>query len=183
MIQLIVQATIFLIRFLLAAVLITSGAAKLTDTRGFTLTLIGLGLPTRRNYLIRSLSLLFPLLELGLGLVIVSGRWPEVVDILLLALLTFFSAVVIRAVITTPNVTCRCFGALSNSQFSGRGLVRSLLLTFLAAVVEWNDIVNQPRFDGPPIAIILLILGYLIFAAAAAEAAKTLALIKERSAS
>lgn len=32
------------------------------------------------------------------------------------------------------DVACRCFGTLSDSQFSGKGLARSLLLTVLAGL-------------------------------------------------
>jgi uncharacterized membrane protein YphA (DoxX/SURF4 family) len=71
-----IQIAIFLIRAALAAVLVAAGAAKLVDMRSFAATLTGLGVPPRPASLIRWLALIIPLLELGLGIALVSGLWP-----------------------------------------------------------------------------------------------------------
>jgi len=182
MIQNILQVVVLLIRTSLAAVLIAAGAAKLADTSSFATTLVGLGVPARRGELLRGLAFIIPLLEVGLGLALVSGLWPIVVNGAVLVLLTSFTIVVIIALRRKLHVACRCFGTLSDSQFSGKGLARSLLLTVLAGVNFWSGYTYLPRFDGSAWAIILLVAGFLLFAVAAAQAAKTLALLKERTA-
>src|SRR5437763_13411842 len=88
MIQNILQVIIFLIRASLAAVLVAAGAAKLADTRSFATTLMGLGVPARRALLLRGLALIIPLMEVGLGLTVVSGFWPRVVNGAVLVLLS-----------------------------------------------------------------------------------------------
>ena len=179
MIYSILQVTLLLIRTSLAAVLIAAGAAKLADTRSFATTLMGLGVPVRREHLIRDLALTIPLLEVGVGIAVVSGLWPAIVNGALLVFMGSFSIVIIVALVKHLNVSCRCFGALSDSQFSSKGLIRSLFLTLLAAVIFWSGNTYPLHFDGPPGAIILLVAGFLIFAVAASQSAKTIAVLKE----
>src|SRR5260370_33416846 len=136
--QSIPQVIILLMRASLAAVLVAAGSAKLADTRSFALTLLGLGLPVRQRLLTRGLAYAIPLLEGGLGLTVVSGLWPLVINGAVLVLLCGFRLVVIFALSRKLNVACRCFGTLSDSQFSKQGLARSLLLTLLAVVVFWS---------------------------------------------
>ncbi|HEX6479222.1 MAG TPA: MauE/DoxX family redox-associated membrane protein [Ktedonobacteraceae bacterium] len=182
MIQGILLVIVILIRTALAAVLIAAGAAKLAGTRSFATTIMGLGVPARRKLLIRGLALIIPLLELGLGIALVSGLWPVVVNSAVLVLMTGFSLIVIVALRRKLQVACRCFGTLSDSQFTSKGLARSLLLTVLAAVIFWSGNTYSLRFDGPSWAIMLLVAGFLLFALAAAQAAKTIALLKEGAA-
>src|SRR5436305_12229474 len=80
MIQDILQVVVLLIRTSLAAVLIAAGAAKLADISSFATTLVGLGLPARRGKLLRALAFITPLIEVGLGLALVSGLWPAVAN-------------------------------------------------------------------------------------------------------
>src|SRR5215469_11731453 len=174
MILSILEATVILVRTSLAAVLIAAGAAKLVDLRGFATTLMGLGVPTRPSLLIRVLSRAIPLLELGVGIAAVSGLWPIVLDGALLILMLSFSIVVIIALRRHLSVSCRCFGALSTSQFSSRGLARNLFLTILALGVFWSGIAYPLQFEGSPGAILLLVAGFLLFALAAAQSASTI---------
>lgn len=175
-----IQVIIFLIRALLVAVLIAAGAAKLADIRSFATTLTGLGVSVHQENLIRGLATTIPLVEMGVGIVAVSGLWPSVINGAVLVLMGGFSVVIIIALRRHLRVTCRCFGALSDSQFSGKGLARSLFLTALAVIVFWSGNTYSLRFDGPPGAVMLLVAGYLVLAAATVQAAKTIAAIKER---
>jgi uncharacterized membrane protein YphA (DoxX/SURF4 family) len=177
----ILQAMIILIRTSLAAVLVAAGAAKLADLPGFATTLMGLGVPTRPSLLIRVLTYAIPFLELGVGVVAVSGLWPTVLDGALLILMLSFSIVVIVALRRHLSVACRCFGALSASQFSGKGLARNVFLTILALGVFWSGNAYPLQFEGPPSVILLLVVGFLLFAVAAAQSARTIAILQERA--
>lgn len=155
-------STLFLIvilftRALLAVLLVTAGAAKLADTQGFARTLVGLGLSLGHHSLVRGLALAIPLLELGLGIGLISGLYPEVMDSAALAIFACFTLVVLISVLRTNSVTCRCFGALSDTQFTGWGLLRNIVYTGLALLVMvYGSRVHEP-FDGPPIFIALLV--------------------------
>jgi uncharacterized membrane protein YphA (DoxX/SURF4 family) len=176
LIQIVLQVTLFLIRASLAAVLVASGAAKLADVGSFASTLIGLGVPVRRRLLLRGLARAIPLVEVGLGLAVVSGLWPTVINGAVLTLMCVFTIVVIVALRRKLNVACRCFGILSDSQFSNKGLARSVLLTVLALVIFCT---YSPQSNYAPGLVIPLVAGFLLFAFAAAQAAKTIAILKE----
>jgi uncharacterized membrane protein YphA (DoxX/SURF4 family) len=178
MLQNFLQILIFLGRASLAAVLVAAGAAKLADVRSFATTLRGLGMPAHYEPLIRGLAIIVPLTEVVLGIGLVSGLWPTVINAIVLVLMAGFSLVVLFALRKRLHVACRCFGMLSDSQFSKKGLARSLLLTLLAAMVLWGERVYSLRFDASPVAILLLVAGFLLFGLAAGQAAKTMAVIK-----
>ncbi len=182
MIQAILQVIVLLIRASLAAVLVMAGAAKLADTRSFATTFIGLGVPARRAFLLRGLALIIPLVELGLGIAMVSGLWPGIINGAVLVLLASFSIMVIIALRRKLHVVCRCFGTLSDSQFTGKGLLRSLFLTVLAGVVFWSGNTFPLQLNALPGTTVLLVAGFLLFALAAMQAAKTIAVLKERMA-
>src|SRR5579862_4941762 len=97
MLQSILQILIFLGRDSLAAVLVAAGAAKLADTRSFAATLRGLGIPAGQEPLIRSLAVMFPLTEVVLGIAVVSGLWPTIINVLVVVLTCSFSLVVLFA--------------------------------------------------------------------------------------
>lgn len=176
----VLQFVIFLSRASLAAVLVAAGAAKLADVSGFATTLQGLGIPARLVSLVRGLALVVPLVEVALGIALVSGLWPTVISSVVLVLMCGFSLVVIVALRRRVRVACRCFGTLSDSQFSGRGLVRSLVLTLLAVVVLWGGGAYTLGFSASLPALLLLVAGYLLFGLAAAQAARSIAVLKER---
>jgi uncharacterized membrane protein YphA (DoxX/SURF4 family) len=180
MLQSILQIIIFLGRASLAAVLVAAGAAKLADMQSFATTLRGLGMPVRQEPLSRGLALIVPLIELVLGIAIVSGLWPTVINGIAFVFMGSLSLVVLIALRKKLTVSCRCFGMLSDSQFSGKGLARSLLLTLLALVVFWEGRASSLRFDAPPVAVLILVAGFLLFGLAAGQAAKSIAAIKER---
>ncbi|HEV7235391.1 MAG TPA: MauE/DoxX family redox-associated membrane protein [Ktedonobacteraceae bacterium] len=182
MIQDILQVIVLLIRALLAVVLVAAGAAKLADTRSFAATLRGLKVPLGRGFLLRGLALGLPLVEVGAGIAVVTGFWSTIINGIVLVLMGSFSIVVVIALSMKLNVACRCFGTLSDSQFSPKGLVRSLLLTILAGVVFWAGNTYEPALNLPLGAVVPLVAGYLLFALAAAQAAKTIAILKERTA-
>src|SRR6266851_3765799 len=111
--QLLIQITIFLITASLAAVLVAAGAAKLGDISSFATTLIGLGVPAYWKRVVRGLALAVPLLEIGLGLALISGLWAPLIKDAVLVLMCGFDMIVLIALRKAPNVTCRCFGSLS----------------------------------------------------------------------
>jgi hypothetical protein len=174
--------TVLLMRTSLAAVLIAAGAAKLADTQSFATTLLGLGVPARRRLLVLRLALFVPLLEVAVGIATVSGLWPTLINGIVLLLMGGFSLIVLVALRRKLAVACRCFGALSESQFSPQGLARSSFLTIVAGVVFWSGRTFPIQFEASPAATLLLVSGFLLFASAAAHAAKTIAILKERSA-
>jgi hypothetical protein len=138
-----------------------------------------LGIPTRQKSLLKWLTLAIPLTEIGIGIMSISGFWPTLINSLLFLLMSSFTIVVSIALLKKLHIECRCFGSLSDSQFSRKGLARSIFLTFLAAVVFWSSDFSSSYIGGslgPPI---LLIAGYIVFAVVVMQATQTITLLKE----
>ncbi len=169
-----------LIRGFLAAVLVVSGAAKLADIQSFTTTLVGLGFPAEQKYLVRKLSLLIPLIEVCIGIMLVSGFLQTIINGILLLVMCCFSVTVIIALQKRLHVECKCFGSLSDSQFNSKGLVRSLLLTVCAGIVFWQGNLHPLYAENSPGPLLLLLAGYVILGVVAMQATQTVALLKDR---
>lgn len=168
-----------LLQATLAAVLIAAGSAKLADVAGFVNTLVGLGLPGRRLRLVTTATYMVPFLEIGVGFLVVSRRWPVVASALVLAIVGSFTVVTGWALTRRPRVACRCFGSLTASQFSRLGLARNAALTVAAALVLWHEVIRAPTVAMPTGATVLVALGYGVFALTAVQAAKTLPILEE----
>ena len=167
----------------LAALLIASGSAKLADNAGFTNTLMSLGAVAYGKKIAQGLAICISLLELLVGGIILSGFWPVVMNAILLGVMCCFSIIVIFALYKAPHTSCRCFGALSNSQFSKQGLARNMVFTVIALFVFVSSLYFQPfQTYGSLWMRVLLIAGYVLFAFGVAQAAKTGYQIKEGAA-
>lgn len=161
----------------LGAMLIIAAVAKEANRKSFTHTLITLGLP--EGYLVQLTTLLVPVLEACLGIVVIVGIWPQAADLGLLLLMLVFTGIIALGVQHAPNTMCQCFGALSVSRFGRVLLIRSVGLTLVALFVLVVD--NPIRDSGAPIwAIGFLATGYFLLAVVAAHAVRFVAEIKER---
>jgi uncharacterized membrane protein YphA (DoxX/SURF4 family) len=164
----------------LAVLLTAAGSAKLADNAGFTNTLMSLGGNAYGKKIAQVLALSISLLELLVGGIMLSGFWPILMNAILLGLMCCFSIIVIFALYKALHTRCRCFGALSNSQFSKRGLVRNMVFTAIALFVFVSSLYFQPfQTYGSLWMRLLLITGYALFAFGVAQAAKTGYQIKE----
>jgi hypothetical protein len=175
-----VDILVFFVRAVLGVVLIAAGAAKVADRGGFARTLLALGAPAKPIWLVQGLSLGLPATELGLGLMLVTGLWSALLDGVVLGLMTMFSVVVVFALIQRPTVTCKCFGALTESAFTLAGLVRSLALTTLAVISMVSALARPQSTPASAGLVLLLTLACGIFAAATSQAAITIAGIRGR---
>lgn len=182
MMLVVTETILLLVRASLAAILIAAGAAKLADRHGFATTLTTLfGTDMRRERFSSALALLIPLVEILLGLAVISGIWVTWINRAVFVLMVIFTLTVLFARRKAPHATCRCFGALSDSQFNRHGLIRSVLLTIGAGMVLlWSGNTNLFQPSASSGTIFLLVVGYLIFAFGAAQAATTIALVKAR---
>jgi uncharacterized membrane protein YphA (DoxX/SURF4 family) len=167
-------------RAFLAMILVIAGAAKLVDRDGFTLTLIGLGLSARTGQLARVAALLIPLMELGLGLWVVSGVTPMTANVATLALMAAFSIVIGFAALRVPNTACRCFGALSDSRFGYKLLLRSLGLTLIALLVSQFSMTSPRAYAASWWVIVILVTEYLALAVISMRAVGVVNELKKR---
>lgn len=116
------RTVLWFARDTLAAVLIVAGSAKLADLDGFRDTLKGLGFVRDAGSSASFACLAICSAELGLGSATLVGIWPREVNLALLLLTLLFAAVTSYAAAWKPEVTCRCYGSLTRSQFSRTAL-------------------------------------------------------------
>lgn len=121
----------------LAAVLATSGLAKLRDVRATRDAFDALRVPTwiPADAAARAL----PWTELALaGLLLVApGASLVPVAALVLGLMVAYAWLIARALRFEEPVTCSCFGALGHHDIDRSTMARNVLLSLLAAIALW----------------------------------------------
>lgn len=162
-------------RAVVAAVLVASGAAKLADLHTFRATLVGLGLARGAG----PAAWLVATLELAIGVASLSSASPTATDVLVLGLALVFAGTAAVAAKRAPGLRCRCFGALSDSQFGRKALVRSVALATLAAVVLAAGLVHEAKADWSAPWVAMLLATAVLFALASGQAARALGTVQE----
>lgn len=115
----------------LGVVLCIAGALKAVDLSAWRSDSAALGVPW-------PVALATPVVELGLGALLVVGvGWP-ITPLLAAGLLTTFSAVVVRELRHGRRPRCACFGVWSSAPLSGRTLARNGVLLALAIMSLWR---------------------------------------------
>ena len=162
-------------RDVVAVVLVASGAAKLADVRNFRGTLVGLGLHRGSA----TAAWLVGGAEVAVGVVSLAALWPVVTAAVVVAVTLGFAVVAAVASRRAPGLRCRCFGALTNSQFGPKALARSVALAAVAALVLAGELGYGEPVDWAPVPLAALLGSTLLFALAAAQAARAIGLVQE----
>lgn len=165
-------------RTCLGSMLVASGAAKLANGTDFANTLKSLGIVARREQIRLLLAITFSSVELLIGGCILAGIWSIAMNALLLVIMFFFSFFVLFALYKAPYTKCRCFGALSSSQFDKRALIRNIIFTGVALFAFVASLHFPPLHEVVWMSITLLV-GYALFAFGVVQATKTEYLMKE----
>ncbi|HET8851681.1 MAG TPA: MauE/DoxX family redox-associated membrane protein [Ktedonobacteraceae bacterium] len=166
-------------RSFLAIVLIVAGAAKLADKANFSATLARLGVSSHQET--RSiLALLLPISELALGLFVASGLWSGLANVAVLLVMLGFDGVTLYAIRRAPDTTCRCFGALSDTPFNQKTLLRNAVLTALAVIALVSSEFPVVSSGASPWLVAVVLAGYLVVALAAVHAARVVQSMRER---
>jgi uncharacterized membrane protein YphA (DoxX/SURF4 family)/thiol-disulfide isomerase/thioredoxin len=121
----------------LAAVLVTSGVAKLRDTRATRDAFTALRVPPVGPADLAAPAL--PWVELGLAVLLLVAPATGLVPVaaLLLLLVLAYTVLVARALTFDEPVTCSCFGSIGRHDVDRTTLGRNVLLTALAVVTLW----------------------------------------------
>jgi uncharacterized membrane protein YphA (DoxX/SURF4 family) len=171
----------YVTRYAIGALLVAAGAAKLTDISGFSETLTGLGIAIPKGIdITRWLAIAVPVSELAVGLGLVIGISPSLFGGMSLVLSASFTGIVAFALRKRLTIMCRCFGALSTSQFSVVGLLRSALITVGSFLILIGALFLPLSTEVNWGATVLLAVGYILFGCVVAQAAATLAYLQER---
>lgn len=146
----ILETCILLCRAGFAVMLLIAGVTKLANINDFAITLSNLVSSTPEGRLVRFVAFLFPLLELCLGLLVISGLWSLTIDGAVLFLMLMFNGVILFALKKAPNSTCQCFGSLSGTRFNLSSFFRSVVLTLVAFGVFFFHLLFSLPLGGIP---------------------------------
>ena len=130
-------------RCVLAAVLITSGVAKLFDREGSADAVRDFGMPDR---LARPIAVLLPPVEIGVGAALLVDRTAVVAAAAATGLLGVFSVAIAVNLAQGRRPDCHCFGKLHSAPVGAAALARNLLLAALGTAVAIAGPV--PRLSG-----------------------------------
>lgn len=135
---------LLLARFLIGAVFVLAGLAKLTDLPGSRRAAREFGVPPRFADVLGTL-LPFAELAIAIALLPAATAWWGAVGALVLLLLFIVGISVNLARGRQPD--CHCFGQLHSAPVNWKTLVRNGLLALLAAFVVWQGRDNPGSFD------------------------------------
>jgi hypothetical protein len=165
------------------AVLLFSAGAKLADLGRFGGTISTLIGGVRAARTPSALAKSVVLAEVCVGTLALLAIDTEAVDFACLGLTSGFLLVAIAGAKLRPGLACRCFGTLSDSRFDWVTVTRAALLALAAGIT----VGLQAREQIAPVSAtisqrVLLTVAALVFVAAAAQAASSVAALAERNA-
>ena len=82
---------------------------------------------------LKSYGLIYPFIELGLGLAYLLAYSPKLTNSITLAVMSFSSLGVIQSVINKQKIRCACLGAVFNLPMSTVTIIEDLLMAGMAA--------------------------------------------------
>ncbi|HEX4877515.1 MAG TPA: MauE/DoxX family redox-associated membrane protein [Chitinophagaceae bacterium] len=105
---------------------------KFLDLKGFADSYSSYDLLAKNVY---SYGLIYPFIELGLGLAYISYREPLVTSVVTVVVMGFSSMGVIQAVMNKRKIRCACLGAVFNLPMSTVTIVEDLLMVVMGIVM------------------------------------------------
>ena len=123
-------------RLFVGGVFVVSGVAKWVDKPGTEASMSRYRfLPVGSGKLIANV---FPVLELAAGLLLVLGLFTTVAALGAVALFAVFTALVVYDLARGQNLSCHCFGRLSDERLTPMAVVRNLVLMALSLLVAFG---------------------------------------------
>jgi methylamine dehydrogenase accessory protein MauD len=161
---------ILIFRLALALVFVIAGVAKLLDLSGSRQALTDFGVP---RFLASWFGTVLPMVEVAIGLAILSGVWTHWGSIAGLLLLLIFIAAISINLLLGRRPHCHCFGQLHSEALSPSTLMRNLILAILAALLVWQGRQNPPadfvswivHFSRPQLLIAIGLLALILLGA------------------
>ena len=102
---------------------------KLLDVKAFADSYSGYDLLAKKN---RVYGLIYPFIELGLGLAYISNWQPFYTNIITIAVMGFSTIGVIETILNKRNIRCACLGSVFNVPVGTVTLIEDLLMVGMA---------------------------------------------------
>ena len=129
-------------------IFIVSGGAKLTDLAAFAEALRNFDLIAAK--LLAMAAILIPVAEIALGVIIVVGFKIAIASQVAVALLTLFTAVIAAKLSEGAEISCACFGAMSNEKISATTIGRNIFFIVWGVVLFSRSSSSRSSAHGEP---------------------------------
>jgi predicted alpha-1,2-mannosidase len=172
-----------LLRWALGAFFLLAGALKIAQPGDFHSDLLAydLALP---DSVLRWIAIAFPWLELFCGGALLAKVWPETTGFLVSTLCLVFVLTLSQAVLRGLDIKCGCFGSATPGWFDQplAALVRASLMLGVSLWLWLKSTTPQPDrlLPHPPLATALLVMGFVVSMATAADSEVPLANTRHR---
>lgn len=124
--------TMYWMHYFMGGFFITFSFFKFLDLKGFADSYSSYDLLATKWY---SYGMIYPFLELGLGLAYISNWEPLVTSVVTVAVMGFSSIGVIKAVMNKRKIRCACLGAVFNLPMSTVTIVEDLLMVAMGIIM------------------------------------------------
>lgn len=124
--------TMYWMHYFMGGFFIAFSFFKFLDLKGFADSYSSYDLLATKWY---SYGMIYPFLELGLGLAYISNWEPLVTSVVTVALMGFSSIGVIKAVMNKRKIRCACLGAVFNLPMSTVTIVEDLLMVAMGIIM------------------------------------------------
>lgn len=135
-----------LARAVIAAVFVYAAVGKMSDVRGFAEDIANYQMLPDAS--ITFVALTLPLLELFIGLALVSGVGARGASLLAVGLLLAFSGAMVQALARGIDLECGCFGEAAAASVDTWTVARNMVLAAIAAAPLALGITPWPRLVG-----------------------------------
>ena len=140
---------IIVLQIILGLVFLISGFTKLIDLDRFSEALANFKLIN--NEILNIVKYLLPILEIALGIFIISNLNSSLPSFISALILSFFTALIVAKLFEGEEINCGCFGALSSEKLNLFSVFRNILLTLVAILIsafyENMNIKNPQGFE------------------------------------
>lgn len=123
-------------RLIVGGVFIFAAVPKIADPHAFAVAISNYHLVP--ELVARGTGAVLPLLELVIGVALITGVQARGAAVLSAGLLLVFAAALTRAIVLDINVDCGCFGGAARSQIDWTSVARNVGLTALAALIVYS---------------------------------------------
>ncbi|PIP77233.1 MAG: hypothetical protein COW85_09950 [Ignavibacteria bacterium CG22_combo_CG10-13_8_21_14_all_37_15] len=124
----------FLLRTIFGLVFILSGVLKLYDLSFFYSTILSFKIIPEQTAKI--ITFILPLVEIGLGVLLILAKKPVNYFVFSNVLLLFFSAILIAKLFEGEKINCSCFGKISNTPVDYLTILRNFFLILIGFYLE-----------------------------------------------
>lgn len=138
-------------RTLLGAILLLSGILKVIELDNFSDAIEKFNLVSKE--FIPFLSYLIPLFEILLGFFLIINFRTYHCSIISMYMISFFTAIVTAKIFEGAEISCQCFGNLSDGQIDWYTILRNSLLIILSLIVALNYYIPSKQKKKDPFLI------------------------------